>query len=164
MRVAGVKPAPLITAAVGQVQAGVGTSANEISSGNIAVGTKSAIIIAGTINTTIQAVTGGGPPSAGDTPAYTQYIQDLNWNTSGTPGTGPEGTPDLPSCCFEYLTAKGPGTIPATFTAFPGDTSDTYVTIAVALEAADDALPGRSGRRNRRSGGLSMGMNVKEWF
>lgn len=164
MRVAGVKPAPLITAAVGQVQTGVGTGANAISSGNIVVGAKRAIVIAGTMNTTIQAVTGGGPPSAGTTPAYTQLIQDLNWNTSGTPGAGPEGTPDLPSCCFEYLTSESVGTIPATFTAFGGDTGDSYTTIVVALEASNDAQPGTSGRRNRRSGGLSMDMNVKEWF
>lgn len=132
----GVTASPLITAAVGQVQTGVGTGANAISTGNIAAGSGPAIVLAGVMNTTAQGVTGGGPPSAGTTPAYTQYIQDLNWNTSGGGTVGPEGTPNLPTATFEYLVSSNPGTIPATFTAFAGDTTDNYASIVVAIQAS----------------------------
>lgn len=136
MDVTGVVASPLITAAIGNVQAGVGTGANAITTGNIAAGSGSAIVIAGTINTTTQAVTNSGAPTAGTSPVYTFYISDDNWNTSGTPGTGPEGTPDRTNCTFEFLTSSNPGTLSATFTAFSGDTGDTYASIVVALQAS----------------------------
>lgn len=134
--VTGVTPSPLITAAVGNVQAGVGTGSNAITTGNIAAGASPAIVLAGVMNTTAQGVTNSGPPSAGTSPAYTQYIQDLNWNTSGGGTVGPEGTPNLPTATFEYLVSSNPGTHPATFTAFTGDTSDNYASIVVALQAS----------------------------
>lgn len=155
----GVTAAPLIAAAVTSWQVGVGAGVDAISSGTIAAGSKPAIILAATINTTIQAATGGGPPSAGS--GFIQLVQDCNWNTSGTPGTGPEGTPDLPSCTIEYLVSNNPGTIPATFTAFHA--GDNQITIAVALQASASVLPGLLKRRGRR-GGLTMGLNLAEWF
>lgn len=135
MDVTGVTTAPFINVA-GAVQTAVGTGANAISTGNVAGGAGSAIVIAGVSNTSAQAVTGSGPPSAGTSPAYTLYIQDGNWNTSGTPGAGPEGTPDANTVTFEYLTSNAPGTIPATFTAFSGDSGDNFASIVVVLQSS----------------------------
>lgn len=154
---------PLITTAIKNWQVGVGTGANAITSGNIAAGGLPAIVLAATINTTVQAVTGGGPPSAGTIPAFAQFVQDCNWNTSGTAGTGPEGTPDLPTCTIETLVSLAPGTIPGTFTAFTGDTTDNYLTIVVALQSSALVLNGPLKRRGRQ-GGLTMGLKLIEWF
>lgn len=160
--VTGVTASPLITAAVGAAQAAVSTAANAISSGNIAAGSNPAILIAGTQDTTTQAATGSGPETAGS--GFIQYIQDLNWNTSGTPGAGPEGTPDSPTACFEYLVSNNPGTIPARFTAFPGGPADNFTTIVVALQASPDIAPTGRPKRRGRQGGNVMGLNVAEWF
>lgn len=162
--VTGVPASPLVVTAVKNWQVAVGTGANAITTGNIAAGAKPVIMIAGVMNSTALLVTPSAGPDVGTTPAFTLWAKDLNWNTSGSPGLGPENTPDAPTATFEYLTSLNPGTIPATFTAASGDSGDNYLSIGVTLFASPDiAPPGRQKRRGRQ-GGLTMGLNLAEWF
>lgn len=162
--VTNVPGSPLVVTAVTNWQVSVGTGANAITTGNIAAGSKPAMVIAGVMNTTAQLLTPSAAPDIGTIPAFTLWTKDLNWNTSGSPGLGPENTPDAPTATFEYLTSLNPGTIPATFTAAAGDSSDNYVSIVVSLFSSPDlAPPGRQKRRGRQGGNV-MGLNVAEWF
>ena len=126
VEISGVTAAPLI-AHKGNLQTVSGTTANSITSGNLAGGSNPAILVAVSSNTSENSNPAAPLASTG----FTSGGSFWNWN-------GYQGTPNAPGTTLESKVLSSPGSVAATFSP-PG--SDNYITVAALFQSAAGALP-----------------------